>query len=52
MFGALTVTLVSFDQFCSQVTTALHQSEPLIYGSIIVAVVVWYLLFPQRNDEA
>ena len=50
MFAGLTAALISFDQFCRQIAEAIQASEPQIYGSILLIVLVWYFVFPPKDD--
>lgn len=42
--------LVVFDQLCSQVASALQQSQAHIYTAIALAIVLGVLLFPPKDD--
>jgi hypothetical protein len=48
MFG-LSAALVSFDKLCAHISITLQQSEPQIFGSIVIAALLWFLFFPPRN---
>jgi hypothetical protein len=50
MFGVLSGALVSFDRLCGHIATILQQSEPQVFGSIVIGVLFWFLFFPPRND--
>jgi len=50
MFATLSAALASFDRLCGHLAAALQQAEPHIYGVMLVAALVWVLLFPPRND--
>ena len=42
--------LVVFDQLCSQIASALQQSQAHLYTAIALAVVLGALLFPPKDD--
>ncbi|MFZ1920322.1 MAG: hypothetical protein WBD53_10140 [Xanthobacteraceae bacterium] len=42
--------LVGIDRFCGEFATALHNSEPQIYATLAVLLVLGALLFPPKND--
>jgi hypothetical protein len=42
--------LADIDRICGQFALALHNSEPYVYATLTIAVVLGVLLFPSRND--
>jgi hypothetical protein len=42
--------LVVFDRLCSQIASALQQSQAHIYTAIALAIVLGLLLFPPKDD--
>ncbi|MGC1777955.1 MAG: hypothetical protein WBB34_08400 [Xanthobacteraceae bacterium] len=50
MSGAI-VMLTGIDRFCGEFATALHNSEPQIYATLAVLLVLGALLFPPKNDS-
>lgn len=43
--------LTGIDRFCGQFATALHKSEPQVYATLAVLLVLGALLFPPKNDS-
>jgi hypothetical protein len=50
MIGALSAALISLDRICETLASAIQSSEPQSYGSIVVAVLFWLLMFPPKDD--
>jgi len=46
----LSATAISLDRLCEHVAAAIHSFEPQIYGAVLVAILVGYLIFPPKND--
>jgi hypothetical protein len=42
--------LQSFDGLCATFATALHNSEPQLYATLAVLVLLGVLLFPPKDD--
>jgi len=49
MFTAFSL-LGQVDRLCGVFATALHNSEPTVYATLFVLVVVGVFLFPPKND--
>lgn len=48
--GALAM-LADLDRFCGQFATTLHNSEPQIYATLALLLLLAALLFPPKNDS-
>jgi hypothetical protein len=42
--------LAGIDRFCGEFATALHNSEPQIYVTLAVLLLIGALLFPPKDD--
>jgi hypothetical protein len=42
--------LAEIDRFCGQIAAAIHASEPQIYATLALIVVLSALLFPPKDD--
>jgi hypothetical protein len=42
--------LQSFDGLCATFATALHNSEPQVYATLAVLLLLGVLLFPPKDD--
>jgi len=43
--------LAGIDRFCGEFAVALHNSEPQIYATLAILLVLGALLFSQKNDS-
>ncbi len=51
--SAAIAMLASIDRFCGEFATALHNSEPQIYGTLVLLLLLLLLgalLLPSKND--